>query len=271
MNESMTSNGNTAEQYLSLINGWHRDKVGYGISESPFFQDHLIKRSNRGFRRILPSKKLQRSGHPTAINSSVLRGSLSGILRIYDESGPLTEAKLSRIKTLLARGNRSGLFDKETFDDLFYSALTELMTDGLLRPSEALPQGVNKETGARKCSILRDDVKFTRDEHGRVTEAVVYIQPIKQYGKNVGKQEKVPIIIDAGREGNLKTVELLDILFSLIPGDGKAPAFRYPEEQVEMTQLMRKQHAFITQGRVMKWYHARCAFHGVYGHEFEDA
>ena len=44
-----------------------------------------------------------------------------------------------------------------------------------------------------------------------MVEAVVCIQPIKQYGKKVGNTGKVPIIIAAGREGTLRTVELLVI------------------------------------------------------------
>ena len=115
--------------------------MGYGISESPFFMDHDMKRVNRGYRRIIPSKKLQRAGHPTAINAVALRGSLGGIMRVYEEPGPLADSKLERIRALLTRGRSSGLFDKGVFDDLFYSALTELMAGGLLRPSEALPEG----------------------------------------------------------------------------------------------------------------------------------
>ena len=262
-------NVNTAEQYLSMVNGWHRTKMGYGISESPFFTDHDMKRVNRGYRRILPSKKLQRAGHPTAINATALRGSLGGIFRIYDEPGQLTDAKLDRMRTLLSRGSSSGLFDKDIFDDLFYSSLTELMTDGLLRPSEALPEGKSKETGERKCNITRDDVQFTCGADGRVVEAIVYIQPIKQYGNKVGNTDKVPIMIAAGREGTLRTAELLDILFRLTCADergGKTPAFKYPAELVEMTPAKRKQHLFITQDRVMKWYHARCEFHNVANH-----
>ena len=173
-------NVSTAEQYLSMINGWHRTKMGDGISESPFFTDHDMKRANRGYRRILPSKKLQRAGHPTAINAVALRGSLSGIMRIYEGPGQLADSKLDRMRTLLTRGRSSGLFDKDVFDDLFYSALTGLMADGLLRPSEALPEGKYKtgeHKGERKCNIYRGDVQFTREVGGRVVEAVVYIRP----------------------------------------------------------------------------------------------
>ena len=265
-------NVNTAEQYLSMVNGWHRTKMGYGISESPFFTDHDMKRVNRGYRRILPSKKLQRAGHPTAINAVALRGSLGGILRVYEEPGPLAESKLVRIRTLLTRGRSTGLFDKDVFDDLFYSALTELMTDGLLRPSEACPEGkykIGENKGKRKCNIFREDVQFTHGADGRVVEAVVYIQPIKQYGKNVGNTDKVPIIIAADREGTLRTVELLGILFNLVAADergGRTPCFRYPAELVEMSEAKRKEHSFITQSRVMKWYHARCEFHNIANH-----
>ena len=82
------------------------------------------------------------------------------------------------------------------------------MADGLLRPSEALPEGKYKtgeHKGERKCNIYRDDVQFTREVGGRVVEAVVYIQPIKQHGKKVDNTDKVPIIIAAGREGTLRT------------------------------------------------------------------
>jgi len=146
------------------------------------------------------------------------------------------------------------------------------MTDGLLRPSEACPEGkylIGENKGKRKCNIFREDVQFTRGADGRVVEAVVYIQPIKQYGKNVGNTDKVPIIIAADREGTLRTVELLDILFNLVAADergGRTPCFRYPAELVEMSEAKRKEHSFITQSRVMKWYHARCEFHNIANH-----
>ena len=33
-----------------------------------------------------------------------------------------------------------------------------------------------------------------------------------------------------------------------------------------MSTAKRKEHNFITQGRVMKWYHARCEFHNISNH-----
>ena len=102
-----------------------------------------------------------------------------------------------------------------------------------------------------------------------MVEAVVYIQPIEQYGKKVGNTDKVPIIIAAGREGTLRTVELLGILFRLSGADGRGgqtPAFKYPAALVEMPEAKRKEHDFITQGRVMKWYHARCEFRNISNH-----
>ena len=59
------------------------------------------------------------------------------------------------------------MFDKDVFDDLFYSALTELTADGLLRPSESLPEGkykTDEQKGKRKCNIFRDVTSRERDE-----------------------------------------------------------------------------------------------------------
>ena len=33
-----------------------------------------------------------------------------------------------------------------------------------------------------------------------------------------------------------------------------------------MPEAKRKEHDFITHGRVMKWYHARCEFHNIANH-----
>ena len=33
-----------------------------------------------------------------------------------------------------------------------------------------------------------------------------------------------------------------------------------------MSEAKRKEHSFITQSRVMKWYHARCEFHNIANH-----
>ena len=56
---------------------------------------------------------------------------------------------------------------------LVYSALTELMIDGLLRPGEEV-----KKSGF----IPQSDVGFGRDERGRAKSATVMITPIKQRG-----------------------------------------------------------------------------------------
>ena len=120
---------------------------------------------------------------------------------------------------------------------------------GWSRPSEALPEGKYK-SGERKCSIFCDDVQFTHAADGRVVEAIAYIQPIKQHDEKVGNIDKVPIIIAAGREGSLRTVGLLGILFRLACADergGQTPAFKYPAELVEMTTAKRKEHLCITQ------------------------
>ena len=59
---------------------------------------------------------------------------------------------------MLARG-AGGEFDRGLVEDLVFSTLTELMTDGLLRPDE----GVSK-----KGFISQSDISFKRGASGKL-------------------------------------------------------------------------------------------------------
>ena len=255
----------TAEGYMSLIQSWHIDQVGYRIAESEAFTDHQFSRTNRGLRRLLPHKSRHRIAHPTQLNEEVLRASLKPVFEVYD-SGPLDSARLNQIRILLQGTHErfwSGSFDKELYDDLFYSALTEFMTDGLLRPSEALPNMKDPVTGAKVRSLIhRDDVKFSFRRDGMLHKVEVMITPIKQSGSRIGSLDKVPIPILAGRGGTLRSAELLHIITSLDPvaksQESTTPLFRYCRERVRMPESSRKHHVWISHQRVMNWYQSHC-------------
>ena len=258
----------TAEGYFSLIQSWHKDQMGYHIAESECFTDHQFSRVNRGLRHLLPHKSMHRIAHPTSINEPVLRASLGEVLRIYDE-GPLDRSRLQRIRLVLS-GNPSywaGTFKKDLYDDLFYSALTEFMTDGLLRPSEALPN-MKDSNGKRVRSLIhRDDVSFEFGADGKLRKVQVMITPIKQSGSRIGSTEKVPIPVAADRGGTLRSAELLHILTALSPVSAEeaatTPLFRYAKELVEMSAKEKKYHTWISHDRVMRWYRDRARAAGV--------
>ena len=259
----------TAEGYFSLIQSWHADTVGYKIAESRLFTDHQFSRTNRGLRRLLPHQKMERLAHPTSINEPVLRSSLREVFEVYDE-GPLDEVRLQKIRWLLAGKPEyfCGMFKKELYDDLFYSGMTEFMTDGLLRPSEALPNTKNPRTGEKvRSHIHHDDVTFSFDNSGMLTKVQVMVTPIKQYGDKVGSLDKVPVPVAAFRGGTLRSAELLHILLSLSPAkkgqESTTPLFRYAKEMVEMPRRERRLHTWISHRRVMAWYHGRCDGRGV--------
>ena len=255
----------TAEGYMSLIQSWHIDQVGYRIAESEVFTDHQFSRTNRGLRRLLPHKSRNRIAHPTQLNEQVLRASLKPVFEVYD-SGPLDAARLNQIRILLQGTQErfwSGSFDKALYDDLFYSALTEFMTDGLLRPSESLPNMKDPVTGAKIRSLIhRDDIKFSFRRDGVLHKVEVMITPIKQSGSRIGSLDKVPIPILAGRGGTLRSAELLHIITSLDPvargQEATTPLFRYCRERVRMPESTRKHHQWISHQRVMNWYQSHC-------------
>ena len=258
----------TAEGYFSLIQSWHKDQMGYCIAESECFTDHQFSRVNRGLRRLLPHKGMHRIAHPTSINEPVLRASLGEVLRIYDE-GPLDRVRLHRIRLALSDNPSywTGTFKKELYDDLFYSSLTEFMTDGLLRPSEALPN-MKDSNGKRVRSLIhRDDVSFEFGADGKLTKVQVMITPIKQSGSRIGSTEKVPIPVAANRGGTLRSAELLHILTALSPVTAEeaatTPLFRYAKELVEMSAKEKKYHTWISHDRVMRWYRDRARAAGV--------
>ena len=144
---------------------------------------------------MFPSKRIDRAAHPVELNASVIRGSLSEVLAIYDEPSTTMIDKCRRMELVLARG--AGV------EDLVYSTLTELMTDGLLRPGEGVP---------KQGFISQSDISFRRCASGKLESATVMITPIKRRGKNVGDKSKKPIVIAAHRGGALRTAQLLGIL-----------------------------------------------------------
>lgn len=244
----------TAEGYASLVNGWHIDTMGYGLVSSKSFDDEQYKRTKQGLRRMYPPKKLVRAGHQTELNEGLLRGGLEETLRIYDEPGRATPERWRRIEQSLAASSGEGL-DYAKVTDLVYSALTELMTDGLLRPGEGVP---------KKGFISQKDVTFERDSEGRLQSATVMITPIKRRGKHVGDVSKRPIVIKAHRGGSLRTAELLEILNMVAPcaagEEENTPAIRFPI--AKLTGLSKRQKASLTNltmRKVMKWYHERAA------------
>ena len=254
---SVTKDGkcgvDTAEQYLSLYNGWHIDTMGYGLVSSKSLQDEQFKRTNQGLRRMFPAKRTDRAAHPVESNAIALRSSLDSLLAIYDEPSSDVMSKVRRMELELSKGSRNG-FDLELTEDLVYSALTELMTDGLLRPGEGVP---------KKGFISQKDVSFERDEGGKLIAATVMITPIKRRGKYVGDKSKKPIVIAAHRGGSLRTAELLDILNMMAPcepgTEASTPAIRFPVGKIEgLTASKAKSLNNMSMGKVMKWYYRRC-------------
>ena len=149
-------NVDTAEQYASLFNSWHVDTMGYGIVASKSFDDEQFKRTNQGLRRLHPATKIDRAAHPIEVNARVLRKDLERVMAVYDEPGPMTPARWKRIEEELSVG-ASGGFNRELMTDLVFSAVTELATDGLLRPGEIL---------SKTDPITQSDVTFEHDGKG---------------------------------------------------------------------------------------------------------
>ena len=56
-------NVDTAEDYTTLLNGWHIGTMGYGLVASSSFKDEQYTRTNQGLRRMHPATKLERAGH----------------------------------------------------------------------------------------------------------------------------------------------------------------------------------------------------------------
>ena len=261
----LVSNGcnvDTAEQYAALFNSWHIDVMGYGLVATKSFDDVQFKRTNQGLRRLHPAKRIDRAAHPIEINAPVLRSSLSRIMEIYDEAGEVTATRWRRIEKEFESGAVGG-FNKETVKDLVFSAVTELATDGLLRPGEIL---------SKIDPIRQSDISFDHDRDGRLVAATVMITPIKRYHKHVGDKSKCPVVIKAHRGGALRTAELLEILNMIAPcrpGEETATSLlRFP---VERTVGLKKGEAQslrnLTLRKVMRWYHAKCDAAGIAHHE----
>ena len=250
-------NVETAEQYASLFNCWHIDTMGYGLVSSRSFEDEQFRRTNQGLRRMFPSKRIDRAAHPVELNAAVLRSSLSEVLAIYDEPSTTMIDKRRRMELVIARGAGGG-FDRGLVEDLVYSSLTELMTDGLLRPGEGVP---------KKGFISQADVSFKRGASGKLESATVMITPIKRRGKHVGDKSKKPIVIAAHRGGALRTAELLDILNMVAPcapgTEASTPAIRFPVSRiVGLNHRETKALTNLTMAKTMKWYHRKCAASG---------
>ena len=233
--------------------------MGYGLVSSRSFEDEQFRRTNQGLRRMFPSKRIDRAAHPVELNASVPRGSLSEALAIYDEPSTTMIDKCRRMELVLARGAGGG-FDRGLVEDLVYSTLTELMTDGLLRPGGGVP---------KKGFISKSDISFKRGASGKLESATVMITPIKRRGGggHVGDKSKKPIVIAAHRGGALRTAELLDILNMVAPcapgTEATTPAIRFPVSRIEgLNHREAKSMANLTMAKAMKWYHKKCAASG---------
>ena len=254
-------NVDTAEQYASLFNSWHVDTMGYGIVASKSFDDEQFKRTNQGLRRLHPATKIDRAAHPIEVNARVLRKNLDRVMAVYDEPGPMTPARWKRIEEELSVG-ASGGFNRELMTDLVFSAVTELATDGLLRPGEIL---------SKTDPITQSDVTFEHDQNGRLHSATVMITPIKRYHKNVGDKTKKPVVIKAHRGGALRTAELLEIINMVcpcLPGTEKTTqCCRFPVTRTAgLKRGEQKSLQNLTMRKVMKWYHKKCEAAGVPHH-----
>ena len=190
-------NADTAEQYAALFNPWHIGVMGYGLVATKSFDDPQFKRINQGLRRLHPATRIDRAAHPIEINAPVLRSSLSKIMEIYDEAGEVTATRWRRIEKELESGAQGG-FNKDTVKGIVCSAVTELATDGLLRPGETL---------SKTDPIRQSDISFDHDRDGRLVSTTVMITPIKRYHKHVGDKRKCPVVIKAHRGGALRTAE----------------------------------------------------------------
>ena len=120
-----------------MSNGWHIGTMGYRLVASKSFHDEQYRRTNQGLRRLHPVTKLERAGHQAALNQAALRKELSEMMRIYDELGAMASDRWARIQRELATGP-GGSLDLGNTKALVHSALTELTTDGLLRPGGGL-------------------------------------------------------------------------------------------------------------------------------------
>ena len=98
----------TAEQYASLFNGWHIGTMGYGVVLSRSFENEQFHCKNQGLRRMFLSKRIDLAAHSVELNAPVPRGSLSGVLAIYDGPSTTMIDKCRRMALVLARG--AGMF-----------------------------------------------------------------------------------------------------------------------------------------------------------------
>jgi hypothetical protein len=207
---------------------------------------------------MFPSKRIDRAAHPAEINSTVLRKSLDELLAIYDEASTPRHEKCRRMELWMPRSSGKG-FDLDRTEDLVYSALTELMTDGILRPGEGLP---------KRHMISQKDVTFKHDAAGRLESVTVMITPIKRRGEHVGDKSKRPVVSAAHRGGNLRTAELLGILNMVSPclpgAEATTPAIRFPVSKTEgLSAAKARSLSNPTMNKTMKWYHAKCKAAGV--------
>ena len=185
-------------------------------------------------------KKLKRAGHaPEA--SPRLRARLGRVFEIYD--GSTSRERFAQIEAALGPEERR---------DLLGAVVTETMVDGLLRPGEILPK--------RGHAVNVEDVEFDFFADGRLKSATVHILPIKLQGKKVGNTSKVPIVIKAHRQGNLRSAELLHIFSELRHKDAnKGDAFFCQWRGYRRSKR-------LTQAFIMNWYHTRAEEAGVPHH-----
>jgi len=217
-----------------MLRGWHKLKVGYGPAESAIFQTTDLARVQKGGRRLLPSKKLERSAHPTSAFPKMRSGPIATALELFSDL-PNRERNSHIIRDILDK--------HDAWDDLVYEALAESLCCGLMRFSEA----VNPK-------MTRADIqfKFSTNSEGdalRLIESTLWCTPLK---KNT--EEKVPMHWGPGLGTEMAAGELILLMLACDP---------IPDSEIPTTPLfrLRRQHGDRTINRetFQAWYQRRMA------------
>ena len=220
---------NTIDGYISMVRGWHSLKVGYNPAESAVFKPTELSKVQKGGRRLLPPKKMDRTPHPTSSFPKMRAGAIE---RVLDMMGDMSTFCYNDARQILSEAN--------AWDDLVYQALAESMTCGLMRFSEAVAS-----------TLTRADVVHTMSgDNKRIISTTVNMIPLKK-----AKEEKCPLIWGSGAGMEMQAGELLFLIMLMDPvaADEVAttPLFRLRRPHGSNTKIERQ--------KFQDWYQSRMA------------
>ena len=267
--------GDTITGYLSTLKRWHKTVTGWDPISSAAVQAASLSAALAGVRADFPSKQKQRFAHPTRLFKEwwapllTPLDKLGGTSVLDQDPTDISRLTVEHRRAMASAMKQSIEMSGMSVDDFKGLVLSTVMTAGLLRVSEAIPEpGEYQE----QEPIMFDDLVFHWNRDGsQLRYAELWVLPLKK-----GRQaRKVPIKMKFSK-GNVRAAHLLWLysLLWVIPESERSSTPLFTDYTFEPDSDGRRTGAIpkrsrngsckvISQAWLRNWYHAKMRAAGV--------